>query len=188
MIKHWIRVLNIKLGWINDFDKFVIKYASNFFMIDMFRSSSKLINTFLGHTDFVWAIDYSAFDGSNLLCSGSADGTFRVWDVDTGKQVQSLNDNLNQLYCVKFSPYHYHNNHRNIICSSSLDNTIHFWDIKKNEQLITCNGHTNNVCGMEFSLFSGGKYLCSGSYDKTIRLWDVEASKSLHVFNGHENT
>ncbi|ETO10798.1 hypothetical protein RFI_26579, partial [Reticulomyxa filosa] len=47
--------------------------------------------------------------------------------------------------------------------------------------------HTNDVYGIEFSQFSGGRYLCSGSYDNTIRLWDVETSKSLNVFNGHEN-
>ncbi|ETO30893.1 F-box and wd40 domain protein [Reticulomyxa filosa] len=201
IIQYWIRILEIKLGWINDFDKLVVKYvsfcfcfydkyffaAATVFMLDMFRSSSKLLNTFDGHTSSVWSIDYSTFDNSYLLCSGSHDKTVRVWDVETGKQIQLFNGHLDHVYCVRFSPYHYHNNRHNVICSSSWDKTIRFWDNKDNQQLKVFRGHTNGVYGIEFSPFNGGRYLCSGSIDYTIRLWDVEASKSLYVFKGHED-
>ncbi|ETO36772.1 G-protein beta WD-40 repeats containing protein [Reticulomyxa filosa] len=157
-------------------------------MLDTFRSSSKLINTFTGHTDCVHSIDYLTFDDCQFICSGSSDRTVRVWDVDNNKQIQSFNGHSDSVNCVKFSHYHYHNSGRNVICSSSNDNTIRFWDFKYNKQLQVFNGHINDVCGIEFSSFNGGKYLCSGSYDKTIRLWDVETSKSLHIFNGHEDS
>ncbi|ETO33119.1 WD-repeat protein, partial [Reticulomyxa filosa] len=188
IIHHWIRTLNIQLGWIKDFDKIVVNYASTVFMFETFRSSSKLINTFTGHTDGVNSIDYSIFDDCQFICSGSGDSTVRVWDVDNNKQIQLFNGHLSFVYCVKFSLYHYHNHHQNVICSSSYDKTIRFWDFKHNQQLQIFNEHTDGICGIEFSPFNGGRYLCSGSYDKTIRLWDVETSKSLHVFNGHENT
>ncbi|ETO01521.1 WD-40 repeat-containing protein, partial [Reticulomyxa filosa] len=106
--KYWIRTLNIKLGWIQDFDKLVVNYASTVFMFDTFRSSSKLINTFTGHTDIVWSIDYSTFGDCQFICSGSADKTVRVWDVDNNKQFQSFNGHSDDVYCVKFSSYHYH--------------------------------------------------------------------------------
>ncbi|ETO11767.1 WD repeat-containing protein, partial [Reticulomyxa filosa] len=157
------------------------------FMFDTFRSSSKLINTFAGHTRAVWNIDYSIFGDCQFICSGSVDETVRVWDVDNNKQIQSFDKHSSGVYCVKFSSYYYHNNHQNIICSSSYDKTIRFWDFKHNKQLQIFNGHTNGVCGIEFSPFNGGRYLCSGSFDNTIRLWDVETSKSLHIFNGHES-
>ncbi|ETO04700.1 hypothetical protein RFI_32696, partial [Reticulomyxa filosa] len=47
------------------------------FNFDLFRSSSKLINTFTGHTDIVWSIDYSIFDDCRFICSGSEDMTVR---------------------------------------------------------------------------------------------------------------
>ncbi|ETO34717.1 hypothetical protein RFI_02373, partial [Reticulomyxa filosa] len=50
------------------------------FNFDLFRSSSKLINTFTGHTSSVFSIDCSTFDDCQFICSGSADGTVRVWD------------------------------------------------------------------------------------------------------------
>ncbi|ETO17227.1 hypothetical protein RFI_20103 [Reticulomyxa filosa] len=62
------------------------------------------------------------------------------------------------------------------------DNTIRFWDIKSNQQLKILNKHNDSANGIEFSSFSGGKYLCSGSSDRTIRLWDVETSKLLYVW------
>ncbi|ETN99165.1 WD-40 repeat protein, partial [Reticulomyxa filosa] len=49
----------------------------------------------------------------------------------------------------------------------------------------TFKGYSKCVNTIQFSPFTGGRYLCSGSDDNTIRLWDVETSKSLHVFNGH---
>ncbi|ETO15456.1 G-protein beta WD-40 repeats containing protein, partial [Reticulomyxa filosa] len=164
IIHHWIRTFNIRLGWIKDFDKLVVNYVSF----------------------YVYSIDYSTFDDCQFICSGSDDGTVRVWDVDNNKQFQSFNGHSKRVNCVKFSSYHYHNN-QNVICSSSWDRTIRFWDFKHNKQLQIFKGHTSGVCGIEFSSFNGGRYLCSGLLDKTIRLWDVETYKLLHVFNGHKN-
>ncbi|ETO25252.1 WD-40 repeat-containing protein [Reticulomyxa filosa] len=159
--------------------------AANFFIFEIFRSSSKLLNTFTGHTSPVWSIDYSAFGDDQFICSGSGDRTVRVWDVETNKQIKSFNGHSGEVYCVKFSQYHYYNNCRSVICSSSDDQTIRFWDIKDNQQLQVFNGHTQFIGCISFSLFNDGRYLCSGSGDNTVRLWDVETSKSLHVFNGH---
>ncbi|ETO35167.1 hypothetical protein RFI_01902, partial [Reticulomyxa filosa] len=187
IIHHWTRILNIKLGWINNFDKIVVDYAINFFIFDIFRSSSKLLKTFTGHKYCVNSIDYLTFDDDQFICSGSNDETVRVWDINSSKQIRSFNGHSDPVHYVKFSPYHYYNHHQNVICSSSTDKTIRFWDFKYNQQLQIFNQHTDGVYGIEFSSFNGGRYLCSGSYDKTIRLWDVETSKSLHVFNGHED-
>ncbi|ETO07267.1 WD-40 repeat protein, partial [Reticulomyxa filosa] len=161
--------------------------TSTVFIFDTFHSSSKLINTFTGHTKLVYNIDYLTFGDCQFICFGSHDNTVRVWDVDNNKQIQSFNEHASYVYCVKFSSYHYSDHHQNVIYSSSYDNTICFCDFKHNKQLQIFNGHTDCIYGIEFSQFNDGIYLCSGSGDNTIRLWYVEASKSLHVFNGHES-
>ncbi|ETO05303.1 F-box and wd40 domain protein, partial [Reticulomyxa filosa] len=143
IVQHWIRISNIKLGWIKDFDKLIINYIYAVFMFETFRSSSKLINTFTGHTSYVWSIDYSICDNCQLICSGSNDKTVRVWDVDNNKQIQSFNGHSSNVYCVKFSSYYYHNNRQHVICSSSFDKTIRFWDFKHNKELQIFNGHTS---------------------------------------------
>ncbi|ETO11115.1 hypothetical protein RFI_26262 [Reticulomyxa filosa] len=183
IIKYWIRILNIKLGWIHEFDKLAVNYV----IFDIFCSLSKLLMPLKGHTKAVWSIDYFIFDNNPFICSGSSDDTVCIWDVETNKQIQVFNKHLGTVYCVKFSPYHYYNYHQNVTCSSSYDKTIRFWDIKKNKQLQIFNKHTGWIGEIKFSSFNSGRYLCSGSYDNTIRLWDVEAYKSLHVFKGHTN-
>ncbi|ETO07940.1 WD-repeat protein, partial [Reticulomyxa filosa] len=113
IIRHWIRTFNIQLGWIKDFDTFVVNYVSTVFMFDIFRSSSKLINTFTGHNSYVWSIDYSTFGDYQFICSGSGDQTVCVWDVDNNKQIKSFNGHSSFVHCVKFSSYHYHKNRQN---------------------------------------------------------------------------
>ncbi|ETO33637.1 WD repeat-containing protein [Reticulomyxa filosa] len=185
IVQHWIRVFSIKLGWIKDFDKLVIKYATTIFMFDTFRLSSKLLKSLYGHHFCVNSIDYSTYDGYQFICSGSIDNTVCVWDIDNSKQIRSFNEHSSSVSCVKFSSYHYHSHRQNVICSSSGDKTIRFWDFKRNKQLQIFNGHTYAVCDIVFSQFNCGQYLCSVSWDKTIRLWDIETSKQLHIFNGH---
>ncbi|ETO14394.1 hypothetical protein RFI_22973, partial [Reticulomyxa filosa] len=70
-----------------------------------FTSSTKLLSTFIGHTDRI---------------------SIRVWDIENNKQVQSFNRHSNKVFCVKFSLYYYHNNDQNVICSSSFDSIIRF--------------------------------------------------------------
>ncbi|ETO18272.1 WD-40 repeat protein [Reticulomyxa filosa] len=163
IIEHWIRISNINLGWIPEFDKLVVNYATAIFIFDTFRISSSLSKTIFGHTSCVYSINYSTF---NVL----------------------FDEHSRPVSCTKFSQYHYYNYHQNIVCSSSYDKTIRFWDIKNNKQLKILNEHTDDIFSIEFSPFNNGKYLCSGSRDETIRLWDIETYKILNIFNGHKNT
>ncbi|ETO14705.1 hypothetical protein RFI_22663 [Reticulomyxa filosa] len=187
ILRHWTRILQISFGWIHEFDKLVFNYAYAIFIFDTFCSSSKLINTLIVHTSYVYNIDYITFGSHQFICSGSHDPTVCIWDVDNNKQIQLLNGYSNAAYCVKFSSYYYQNNNENVICYSSNNRNIYFWDFKQNKLLQTFNKHKKSVYGIEFSSFNGSRYLFSGSLDKTIRLWDVETLKSLHVFKGHEN-
>ncbi|ETO23473.1 hypothetical protein RFI_13711 [Reticulomyxa filosa] len=60
------------------------------------------------------------------------------------------------VFCVKFSPYHYHNHRQNVIYSSSHDKTIRFWDFKHNQRLQILDKHAGWVDSIEFSSFNGG--------------------------------
>ncbi|ETO07904.1 WD-40 repeat-containing protein [Reticulomyxa filosa] len=105
IIQYWIRILEIEFGWIHEFDKLVVSYIYTILQFDTFRLSSRLINTFNGHTSDVCSIYYSIFNNCQFI------NTVRVWDIDNNKQIQSFNGHSNHVNCVKFSQYHYHNHH-----------------------------------------------------------------------------
>ncbi|ETO33474.1 hypothetical protein RFI_03627, partial [Reticulomyxa filosa] len=206
IVKHWIRVLHIKFGWIQYFEKIVVDYATTIFILDMFCSSSKLLKTFYGHSECVNSIDYSTFNDGQFICSGSSDTTVRVWDLETGQHIQSFNGHSYEVSCVKFSPYHYHNHFRNVICSSSYDKTIHktirLWDVETSKPLYIFNEHKYGVQCVDFSplqsnlnisssigVIGGNGYtICSGSSDETIRIWDIETAKQIVIFKWHTST
>ncbi|ETO10826.1 WD-40 repeat protein [Reticulomyxa filosa] len=200
IIHHWTRIFK-------DFDKFVVNYvAYTIIIFETFRSSSKLINTFIGHTNAVWSIDYSIFDNCQFICSGSGDKTVCVWDIDNNKQIQSFNEHLNIVYCVKFSSYHNNNiikifspfNGGKYFCSGSADKTIRLWDVETSKSLHIFNGHEGGIWCIDISslqnnnnnigLIGGNGYtICSGSIDKTIKIWDIETTKQFNVLKGHKD-
>ncbi|ETO09799.1 G-protein beta WD-40 repeats containing protein [Reticulomyxa filosa] len=151
---------------------------------DLFRSANPL-KAYNGHTSLVYSIDYSQFSDGQFLCSGSLDKTIKVWDVNTAKILKTCTK-YSGLYCVKFSPYHYHNGGHKIICSTSTDNTICFWNFENSKETQILEEHDDAIYGIHFSPFNGGQYLCSASADKTVCLWDIETSRPLHFFKGHE--
>ncbi|ETO31263.1 WD-40 repeat-containing protein [Reticulomyxa filosa] len=199
IIRYWIRTLKIKLGWVQDFDKIVVKYVMFIyylllstvflFMFETFNSFSKLLNNFTVHTKQVSSIDYSTFNGIQLICSGSSDKTVCVWDINSNKQLQSLDGHTESVNCAKFSQYYYNKHCRNIICSASDDNTIRLWDFKHNQQLQLFNEHKDGVYGIEFSSFNSGRYLCSASLDNTIHgVLCVDMSPEQSSNNIDDNT
>ncbi|ETO17385.1 NACHT and WD40 domain protein [Reticulomyxa filosa] len=181
ILQHWTRTLQIKFGWIHEFDNIVVNYTNIILMVDNFKLSSRQFKILSGHTSKITNVD-STFD-EKFICSGSFDNTVRIWDIETTSQVQEYK-HLDTIHCVKFSQYHYHYHHQNVIYFSSEDKTICFWNFNNNtSQILDC--YTKPVYCIELSSFSGGRYLCSGSDDNIIRLWDVETSKSLCDFIGH---
>ncbi|ETO21183.1 ribosome assembly protein 4 (RSA4) [Reticulomyxa filosa] len=153
------------------------------FILNMLHSFG-LQKTFSGHKKCVESIDYSIFDEGRFLCSGSSDKTVRIWDTNTAKQLKIFDGHSASVYCVKFSPYHYHNYHQKVIGFASGDKTICLWDFETTK-VQALNGHDRAVRCIQFSPFNGGQYLCSGSDDNTICLWDTATHKSLNVFKAH---
>jgi WD40 repeat protein len=76
-----------------------------------------------GHTSIVSSVAFSP-DGKRLV-SGSADGTVKMWDAQTGQETLTLHGNTRWVSSVAFSP------DGKRLASASLDKTVKVWDASR---------------------------------------------------------
>jgi len=114
-----------------------------------------------GHTDAVNGAAFSP-DGE-FLVTCSKDGTVRLWEVASGKEVRRFIGHTGPTYGAAFSP------DGKYILTSSEDETARLWDVKTGEEIRRFTGHTDEVNNVAFS--PDGKYILTASFDHTARLW-----------------
>lgn len=135
--------------------------------------------TLEGHTSRVKYVTFSP-DGKRLA-SASWDGTVKLWDVATGKEILTFKGhkaqlNIDQVWSVAFSP------DGKWIASASYDQTVKLWDPVTGKELLSLK-HPDLVYSMAVS--PNGKRLASGSRDKSVRVWDTATGKKLLTLKGH---
>ncbi|MCY2991401.1 MAG: pentapeptide repeat-containing protein, partial [Planctomycetota bacterium] len=118
-------------------------------------------------------------DGT-LIASGHNDGSVRLWDVASAKELRACNGHQGSVGSVAFSP------DGRQLASGSSDKSVRLWDVASAKELRVCNGHQGYVGSVAFS--PDGRQLASGSDDNSVRLWDVASAKELRVCNGHQGS
>lgn len=138
-------------------------------------STGTCLHTLTGHSDWVRGVTFSP-DG-DLLASGSADHTIRIW-TKQGQCLHLLQNHRDWVRGVAFSP------DGKILASGSGDGTVKLWDYRGGKCLKTYTDHHNSVYAVAFS--STG-ILASGSGDYTVKLWDIQRDRCLQTLQGHDN-
>ncbi|ETO34731.1 hypothetical protein RFI_02359 [Reticulomyxa filosa] len=143
--------------------------------VKFFPNGSKILSC--SNDDTITAIEFSP-DGSKIV-SGSVDKTVRLWDVQSGRQIQIFEGHSDNIRGVLFS------SDGSKIISYSWDNTIRIWDILSGKQLQLLEGHSGRVKKVRFS--PDGSKLVSCSSDDTIRIWDISSGRQIQLLIGHRN-
>ncbi|KAI8824431.1 WD40-repeat-containing domain protein [Fimicolochytrium jonesii] len=120
-----------------------------------------------GHTSYVnsCASTRREVGGTDLIVSGSDDGSAKVWDPRVKQAVHSF-ENKFAITSVEF------NQDGGLVFAGGLDNKIRAWDMRKGEVAYTLAGHFDTVTGLRLS--PDGDMLLSNSMDNTVRIWDVK--------------
>jgi WD40 repeat protein/predicted Ser/Thr protein kinase len=119
--------------------------------------------TLRGHAREVSSVAFSP-DG-RLLVTAGLDGSVRVWEAATGREVRTLAGHTGEAYGAAFSP------DGTRVASGGRDRLVRLWDAATGEELIRLPGHGSYVYAV--ALGPDGRTLASGSGDFTVRLWDT---------------
>jgi hypothetical protein len=107
-------------------------------------------------------------------------GTIKLWEVATGRDLFTPIKLLNSVNSVAFSA------DGKTLASGGRDNSIPRWEVATGRVLRTLTGHSQSVTSVAFS--ADGKTLASGSEDNTIKLWEVATGRELRTLTGHSQS
>ena len=130
-----------------------------------------------GHGESVNSAAFSP-DGTRVV-TASADGTARIWDADTGKEINILEGHEDWVHLAAFSP-----DGARVITASD-DNTARIWDADTGEELNILEGHKYPVNSAAFS--PDGAHIVTASGDSTAHIWDADMGKGIKVLEGHND-
>lgn len=144
-------------------------------------SRSMLARTFT-HTKGQVAVSLTgvAFspDGKMLASAGGTDYLVKLWDVATGRELNTLAGHTDAVTSVAISP------DGKTVASGSWDGTVRLWDSATGKALRTATAQAS-VNGVAFS--PDAKAIASAHDDQTIALWDVATGKKLNSRAGNGN-
>ncbi|ETO23821.1 WD-40 repeat-containing protein [Reticulomyxa filosa] len=161
IIDSWLRLLSIRIGWIRDFDKIVLRYI--------------LVSVIFLPDDNVKNVKFSP-DGTKIVAY-SMDATIQQWDVISGYNIQMWRGNIGYSGLIQFSP------DGKTIAACLSDCSIQLLDVHSGKELMRLRGHPKRISSIQFS--PNGKILVSGSSDTTFRIWDVNSGNELRRLAGH---
>jgi WD40 repeat protein len=87
----------------------------------------------------------------------------KLWDVASGKEVRNLQDHIDAVFAVAFSP------DGKRLASASQDRTVKIWDVVSGHRLYTLGDATDGLTSVEYS--PSGDRVAAAGYDKTIYVW-----------------
>jgi WD40 repeat protein len=118
-----------------------------------------------GHADTVSAVAWSP-DGRSIA-SSSFDSTVRVWDVASGRLLQTLREHENKATAVAWSP------DGRYLASGAYDGTVKIWDV--------ANGQSVRTIGSDvpFSLVwsPDGRYLASTAFSTDVQMLEATTGR-----------
>ena len=101
------------------------------------------------------------------LATGGEENTVKIWDVQNGRELQTLRGHNGDVYTVAFSP----DDDGRWVASAGEDSAVKVWDSRTGKLVRSFRGHTSVVTSVAFS--PDGRRLVSGSRDHTVKVWDL---------------
>jgi WD40 repeat protein len=134
---------------------------------------------FEGHTNQVRGVIHLSGEQGIITCS--LDGSLRVWNLQTGKQIgNDWRDGESSVVTIALSL------DGKMVVSGSDDAAVRLWDVDMGKAIAKWTGHNSGVLNICWN--RDGRRIVSGSAGGAIRVWDAESGKTVLVIEtGLEN-
>lgn len=91
------------------------------------------------------------------------DKTARAWDLETGKEISSMNGHRAEI--IKL---HFIGDDRRLLLTGSFDHTASLWDLRTGRRVHHLTGHSAEVAAAACTF--DGRLIATASMDKTVRV------------------
>jgi WD40 repeat protein len=126
-----------------------------------------------GHKGWVRGVVH--LPGGRRIITCSLDGSLRVWDLESGTQIdkhwKDEEEKRSAVNSIALSP-----NGKTVV-SGSDDGKVRLWDVETGKVIQRWTGHTQGVTSVCWS--AGGNRVVSGSNDGTARVWNAKAGERI---------
>lgn len=140
-------------------------------------TNSSILTRLHGHTDRLSRVVWHP-SGEHIL-SSSYDGTWRLWDVETGTCLANPPGHSSPVYALAIHP------DGSLVTTGDLGGVARLWDLRTGRALIAMEGHSRQVISASFS--PNGFRVATGSGDNTVKLWDLRQRKCEYTIPAHTN-
>ena len=123
------------------------------------------------HTSRAYSVAFSR--NGTVLASASWDGTIKLWDMKSGRELRTLAGHSWGVYRAVFSP------DGKQLASASRDATVKIWDTATGSNTRTLVAESFAVKSVAWS--PDGRLLASGGNDGVVKLWDAASLKELRA-------
>lgn len=138
--------------------------------------SGKLISSCSGHRGCVANVEFLAWD-EKLVSYSTEDGTLRLWDITSGKELKCLGDVENRVVCYAISS-------KRLKLAVGMDNGIVWlFDFRRGVTPIKLLFHRDRVWNISFDTL--GQLLATGSVDGNVTIYPTEHSRRTLRLQGH---
>lgn len=141
--------------------------------------------TLRGHTERVQHVEFHPSScraegpspSSVNIATASADSTARLWSLDAGKSLTTLDGHCARLSRVKWHPT------GKYVGTTSFDTTWRLWDVATERELLLQEGHARETYGISFH--GDGSIVSTGDLGGVGHVWDLRSGKSIFVMRKH---
>ncbi|MFM8931671.1 MAG: WD40 repeat domain-containing protein, partial [Gemmataceae bacterium] len=140
----------------------------------------KDVTRFLGdsrprHADAVLSLSFHPKGTS--VASGSRDGSVRLWEVPTGRELAQLLAHQGEVRALTHSP------DGDFLLTAGDDREVKLYDLNKQEVVQRFTGHQEPVTALAFS--ADGRLVATGGGDRKLRIYERATAKLLNEIPGH---